>query len=543
MERPTLAPNVTLVGPMSGTAFQKPQWLVQRGDRYLQVSEILYRVAELADGTRTLEDIAVLVSAATRVEVTPHDVRTLVETRLVPNGIVAGGEGTGIAAARQSSPLAVQLGAALIGPRAIAPFSWLARVFFFPGVVLAALAASIAARMWLYGTHGLSGPIERVIYEPWHAGALAAIAVASAAFHELGHATALRVAGGRARGMGVGFYLIYPVFYTDVTDSYRLGRWRRLLTDLGGFYFNLVFALGVFGAYAVTRADWLLLAVALVDLEVLHQMLPLGRLDGYWILADLAGVPDFFSIAAPFGRRVVGQPSGLPAMRPLANVVVALYLVLIVPAFGLLAYLVARAAPHVAVATLDSFLLQAARFEDARAAQDLASGAGAVSQGVILTLPLFAVTVFLIGIVRWMLRFFLAVAGRSLIQRTASLASVAAAIVLLVALWSPASNAVATGARIAADALPSDRPATFRPIPSPTSLPNVPLPLEQPGPSAPAPSVRTTSAVRTPDALTRPPATPATTPTPAPSASPTATAAPSGASASPSTTPTPGGSR
>ena len=34
--------------------------------------------------------------------------------------------------------------------------------------------------------------------------------------------------------MGAGLYLVWPAFYTDVTDSYRLGRAGRLRTDLGG---------------------------------------------------------------------------------------------------------------------------------------------------------------------------------------------------------------------------------------------------------------------------------------------------------------------
>ena len=27
--------------------------------------------------------------------------------------------------------------------------------------------------------------------------------------------------GGEVRGMGAAFYLVYPAFYTDVTDNYR----------------------------------------------------------------------------------------------------------------------------------------------------------------------------------------------------------------------------------------------------------------------------------------------------------------------------------
>src|SRR6185503_21113058 len=60
------------------------------------------------------------------------------------------------------------------------------------------------------------------------------LAVWSAGFHELGHAAACRVGGACPRGMGMGLYLVWPAFYTDVTDAYRLPRSDRLRVDLGG---------------------------------------------------------------------------------------------------------------------------------------------------------------------------------------------------------------------------------------------------------------------------------------------------------------------
>ena len=137
--RPTLAPGVVLAGPMPGTAYQNQQWLIQRGDRYLQVSEVLYRVAELCDGTRTEDDIAVLVSAATRRNVTGEDVQALVASKLRPAGIVGSAGDVPLTAARSSSPLGVQLGTKVIGASAIDAVARVAQIFFFPGVAIVAL--------------------------------------------------------------------------------------------------------------------------------------------------------------------------------------------------------------------------------------------------------------------------------------------------------------------------------------------------------------------------------------------------------------------
>src|SRR5205814_3333191 len=398
-----------------------------------------------------------------------------------------------------------------------------------------ALSASFAAHLWLYlcRAHGLGPALEGVLLEPWRMAALGGIAFGAAAFHELGHATALRVAGGRARGMGFGFYLVYPVLFTDVTDSYRLGRWRRLLTDLGGFYFNLIFALGVFAAYAIFRQDWILVAVAIIDFEIIHQLLPLGRLDGYWILADLTGVPDFFTIGEAFARHATVGRAPLPALRPLARAIVVVYLALIVPVFGLLTYLVARGAPRIAKATLESFLVQATRFDEARAAEDLWRGIGAIAQGMTLLLPLLGVVLFLFGMARWILRAYAAVSGRTRAQRVASVVSAAAAVALLMALWSPMSTAV-TQMRAAEVGVPSsgaalDSGPTLAPTLPATSQPRLLPPAVQPATRVPASSVRSIRPMTSQPTPTNAPASPS--PTPSPTAVP------------PSPSPTPGGTR
>ena len=55
-----------------------------------------------------------------------------------------------------------------------------------------------------------------------------------AVIHELGHAAACRYGGAEPGEIGVGVYIVFPAFYTDVTESYRLDRTGRVRTDLAG---------------------------------------------------------------------------------------------------------------------------------------------------------------------------------------------------------------------------------------------------------------------------------------------------------------------
>ena len=176
--------------------------------------------------------------------------------------------------------------------------------------VVAAVVASVAAvDYWLFAAHGLGAGVQQVLRDPVDLLIVLGLSVVSAVFHECGHAAGCRYGGARPGVIGVGIYLVWPSFFTNVTDSYRLSRAGRLRTDLGGLYFNLIFMLALAGIYAATSDQVLLLVIALTHLEMLEQLLPFVRFDGYFILSDLVGVPDLFARIAPVLR------SALPAGR------------------------------------------------------------------------------------------------------------------------------------------------------------------------------------------------------------------------------------
>src|SRR3712207_6491085 len=134
--------------------------------------------------------------------------------------------------------------------------------------------------------------------------------------------------------MGAGIYLVWPAFYTDVTDSYRLGRGGRVRTDLGGLYFNAIVAVAVTGIWWLTSYDALLLVVATQILQMLRQLAPLVRFDGYHVLADVTGVPDLYSRIKPTLLGALPWRWGDPharLLKPWARIVVTAWVVLVVP--------------------------------------------------------------------------------------------------------------------------------------------------------------------------------------------------------------------
>ena len=53
--------------------------------------------------------------------------------------------------------------------------------------------------------------------------------------------------------------------------------------------------------------------IAVTHLEMLEQLLPFVRFDGYFILSDLAGVPDLFARVVPIVRSAVSRGPGTRA--------------------------------------------------------------------------------------------------------------------------------------------------------------------------------------------------------------------------------------
>jgi putative peptide zinc metalloprotease protein len=120
--------------------------------------------------------------------------------------------------------------------------------------------------------------------------------------------------------MGAGIYVVWPAFYTDVTDAYRLPRRSRLRTDLGGIYFNAVVAVLALGVWLATGLDVLLLLIGLQMLEMLKNLSPVIRADGYHILSDATGVPDLYAHMGPTLKRLLPGSATSPRRSPAGRV-------------------------------------------------------------------------------------------------------------------------------------------------------------------------------------------------------------------------------
>lgn len=112
--------------------------------------------------------------------------------------------------------------------------------------------------------------------------------------HELGHASATHRFGLLPGDIGFGFYLLFPVFYADVSVAWALDRTRRIIVNLGGIYFQLLLnGLFIGVAYAVPSTSLFISPLIILNSGVmLYSLNPFLRYDGYWIYSDLFNIPN-----------------------------------------------------------------------------------------------------------------------------------------------------------------------------------------------------------------------------------------------------------
>jgi putative peptide zinc metalloprotease protein len=326
---------VELIGEYEGSGYKEPPSLVRRGDgQVIQLTPLLYAVAEQADGSRHYDELASAVGAAIGRRVTADNIRFLIEDRLAPLGVLTGPDGSQPDVQKSDPLLALKFRTAVIPERVANAVGRLFMPLFRAPVVAAVLVALVVADAWLFLHHGVAQAVRQSVYHPGLFLPLFLAVVLSAAFHEIGHASACRFGGAQPGKMGCGLYLAWPAFYTDVTDAYRLGKRARLRTDLGGVYFNVVVVLLTVGAYLLTGFEPLLLLVVIQHFEIVHQLLPIVRLDGYYIVADFTGVPDLFNRIGPILRSLVpGRPPDerVTVLKRWVRVAVTAWVVVVVP--------------------------------------------------------------------------------------------------------------------------------------------------------------------------------------------------------------------
>jgi putative peptide zinc metalloprotease protein len=110
--------------------------------------------------------------------------------------------------------------------------------------------------------------------------------------HEFGHASASNYFGIKHGHIGIGLYLHMPVFYADVSEAWRLARMQRVVIDLAGIYFQLIFLIPFIILDWISPNTIFQYLIYSINISFLFDLNPFFKFDGYWVFSDLAGIPN-----------------------------------------------------------------------------------------------------------------------------------------------------------------------------------------------------------------------------------------------------------
>jgi hypothetical protein len=301
--------------------------------RHFQINAKLYELLECLRVPASLALLAERFQERTGEAVALGELQQL-STRLEEQGVIlCTGE-----APKQRAPadphansfLALHYHRDLVSAEALAPLVRVLQVLFTRPMafVMLAMIAAVHGLVYLQVGFPPNLQMENVNWPLFYC-----VMLASFLLHELGHLAACRRWRCPHGPLGFGLYFFNPVFYVNVTAAWRLNRRQRAVLDLGGVYVQLAFVSALWVFYWLLHDNSFLLAILLTDLLVLSNFEPFMKLDGYWLLSDLTGVPNLHArsmeiihqawawLRSRLGRRTPAPPEATASAQwsPLAR--------------------------------------------------------------------------------------------------------------------------------------------------------------------------------------------------------------------------------
>ena len=137
-----------------------------------------------------------------------------------------------------------------------------------------------------------------------YAGAVAVVKL----LHEMGHAIVAKKCGCRVPTMGLAFLVMWPVAYTDVTESWKLdSHKKRLMIASAGIATELVIAAWSIFFWSVLpegafKSLFFFLGTTSIAGTLAINASPFMRFDGYFLLCDTVGMPNLHSRSSAHAR-------------------------------------------------------------------------------------------------------------------------------------------------------------------------------------------------------------------------------------------------
>jgi putative peptide zinc metalloprotease protein len=255
---------------------------------YIKINKDVYQALSLIDGDKKLELISGELKERYDKEISTKQLYDLLYGKLIPYGILKGFEDK---VKPYKKPPYLKLSFIIINEKTLNHIVNKFHFLFHKKVAITTLFAAIAfisavfyLKLDVYRTFDVQSCFVYFVV----------LMALSVTFHEIGHATAASYFGANHGGIGGGFYLFKPVYYADVTDIWRLKKTQRIIVNLAGIYFELLFS-SVLLLIGLIVDNYMFTFIPLViSVSTLFNLNPFMRSDGFWVISDLINKPNLF---------------------------------------------------------------------------------------------------------------------------------------------------------------------------------------------------------------------------------------------------------
>ncbi|MDZ7899548.1 MAG: hypothetical protein U5N85_16180 [Arcicella sp.] len=294
------------------------KYLLSHHGKRFYVGELVYLII---DKLLKINDLNIIVNDLHRknnITISLEKLIEIIEQKIKPLGVIEGYQ-TGTQRSRMSYIFgAITLMQESTILKVVSPLTFLFNKYVFSVVLLfVSMAHFIFFKDLMFGEiweTRLSNSSENI----WIVGLLYTGFFLILMCHELGHATATFSYGVKPQKIGFGFYFLFPVFFTDVSNIWVLGKLKRIMVNVAGIYFQLIINVLMMAIYHFYRAEcYYIFPLIIVNLGVaIYSLNPFFRYDGYWIYSDLFEIPNLKKQSSEYPKNLLKRMKGFLYQKP-----------------------------------------------------------------------------------------------------------------------------------------------------------------------------------------------------------------------------------
>jgi len=271
--------------------FDNDSYLVSQ-EKYnyeVNINKQTYEILQLVNGKNTLEEITFIFNTNNNQNITAEIVQQLLYSKLSKYGIVKNKD---VIVEPLSRANYLKLSTIIIPEKIVNKVADLFTALFNPLTLKGITLFTIVFCLFIgVNNYELLEPFINDLSEVSFVFILP-ITFIGIFIHELGHAAAAKHYGINSRGIGFGFYLFSPVFFADVTKAWRLNPKQRVVIDLAGIYFELIYISFLLFIFLITKEVNFLLVSFILFVDIIYNLDPFLRTDGYWVVSDGLKIPN-----------------------------------------------------------------------------------------------------------------------------------------------------------------------------------------------------------------------------------------------------------